>query len=989
MPKWMTDPTVDSHNGGASEARWRPAALPPAAAQAARLFCDNRLSRTLKRLFGLEQWDATLDGSVAQTGGGDSTSAWIEPILLEFAHPAGRLRVECDLSHYPMLAPVTDQDTAERSPSHGDAALRLAVASILVEPVLKALATLGLGGLKLAGLHRIASRNSRQAPLSADMPTVHVTFAYHGRIHTAMVILDTALLQQMQHSLERHYAATARREATGYSCLSADVLLPGRLVLNRLIGGDVILRAASMGATPLAPGRCGGPIHASVAWGTPGLTRIHAQVEIDGQTLSITQEPYMTDNIDPSPGNEALTAETRDEAICVGELELPIQLEVDTIALPLSDIYALRAGYVLELPSPAQAVQIKLVTHGRTIGYAELISVGEHLGAMFQPNELVGVMLIVLAIGIVPLIAIVVTSYTKIVVVLSLLRNALGAQQVPPNMVLNGIAILVSLYVMAPIGMSAMKQLQGEPSAGTPSQSVLQAFSAAQEPFRAFLKQHAKEREKRFFMRTAAVIWPKEMADSLHEDDFIVLAPAFTLSELTDAFKIGFLLYITFVIIDLIIANVLLAMGLNQVMPTNVAIPFKLLLFVVMDGWSTLLHGLILTYRHAVMHVCVAANRHRRGWGWPGRVFSTSDNVHAGSGVVPRRKADCRDNCDRRIGPGLRRGSTAVRQRSFSGGHPTMTRTRKPVGADHVTHLTAASSPPRADLSARRRLRASLYRGFVKFAHSTGQPNMQQRWAMERMRRLARMGLSTRRTRGRSRSAASLLEDDISDGDDTRLDTHAHIGGTAEQDDSNGGGGSGGGGGSSGGGDDEHDRRQRDSEQDAPIQRKAAGFRPSRTARRLDRSALDVNEVRKLAHPDETPPKGDTMAAFVSGLLDILEQKKKDPGLNVNTHIHQLFLDYFLNKSHTTKSYSLSEIIAMFANTALTRTGTATKDMRQGAAANAENAQQASHVPLQSLHLLLPLMPYSVQHCRSAKHLEDAVQCRQVLKWAALSHSTG
>lgn len=216
---------------------------------------------------------------------------------------------------------------------------------------------------------------------------------------------------------------------------------------------------------------------------------------------------------------------------------------------------------------------------------------------MFQPNEMTGLMLIVFSISIVPLVAVVVTSYTKIVVVLSLLRNALGAQQVPPNMVLNGIAILVSLYVMAPIGMAAAKQLENQPNGGTPSQSVVQAFGAAQEPFRSFLKQHANEREKRFFMRTATVIWPKEMADSLHEDDFIVLAPAFTLSELTDAFKIGFLLYITFVVIDLIIANVLLAMGLNQVMPTNVAIPFKLLLFVVMDGWSTLIHGLILTYR--------------------------------------------------------------------------------------------------------------------------------------------------------------------------------------------------------------------------------------------------------------------------------------------------------------------------------------------------------------------------------------------------------
>ena len=92
-------------------------------------------------------------------------------------------------------------------------------------------------------------------------------------------------------------------------------------------------------------------------------------------------------------------------------------------------------------------------------------------------------------------------------------------------------------------------------------------------------------------------MWPKEEAQALKETDLIVLAPAFTLTELTDAFKIGFLLYVTFIVIDLIIANVLLSMGLNQVSPTNVAIPFKLLLFVVMDGWSALVHGLVLTYK--------------------------------------------------------------------------------------------------------------------------------------------------------------------------------------------------------------------------------------------------------------------------------------------------------------------------------------------------------------------------------------------------------
>jgi type III secretion protein R len=208
---------------------------------------------------------------------------------------------------------------------------------------------------------------------------------------------------------------------------------------------------------------------------------------------------------------------------------------------------------------------------------------------MVQFSDFTGLLIVIIAISLVPFVAMVVTSYAKIVVVLGLLRNALGVQQVPPNMVLNGIAILVSLYVMAPVGM--------QPVAGQPTQALIQVFSAAREPFRVFLQKHTNEREKRFFMRSANVVWPKENAASLHENDLIVLAPAFTLTELTDAFKIGFLLYIAFIVIDLIIANVLLAMGLNQVTPTNVAIPFKLLLFVVMDGWSTLIHGLVMTYR--------------------------------------------------------------------------------------------------------------------------------------------------------------------------------------------------------------------------------------------------------------------------------------------------------------------------------------------------------------------------------------------------------
>jgi type III secretion protein R len=217
---------------------------------------------------------------------------------------------------------------------------------------------------------------------------------------------------------------------------------------------------------------------------------------------------------------------------------------------------------------------------------------------MVQFGDLTGLLLVVLAISILPFVAMVVTSYMKIVVVLGLLRNALGVQQVPPNMVLNGIAILVSAYVLAPVAIAATKNMPSTPQPGeSSSQAVMQAFSAAREPFRKFLENHADEREKRFFLRSASLVWPKEEASQLKETDLFVLAPSFTLSELTDAFKIGFLLYIAFIVVDLIIANILLAMGLNQVQPTNVAIPFKLLLFVVMDGWSTLIHGLVLTYK--------------------------------------------------------------------------------------------------------------------------------------------------------------------------------------------------------------------------------------------------------------------------------------------------------------------------------------------------------------------------------------------------------
>jgi type III secretion protein R len=216
------------------------------------------------------------------------------------------------------------------------------------------------------------------------------------------------------------------------------------------------------------------------------------------------------------------------------------------------------------------------------------------------PNaDPISLFLVMLAMAVLPFAAMVVTSYTKIAVVLGLLRNAIGVQQVPPNMVLNGIALIVSCYVMAPVLMEASEHIQLSTAAGAPSnaQQIIGAADAAREPFRRFLDKHADANEKAFFLKSAAAVWPPERAQQLKKDDLLVLAPAFLLTELAAAFRIGFLLYLVFIVIDLVIANVLLAMGLSQVTPTNVAIPFKLLLFVVLDGWSKLIHGLVLTYR--------------------------------------------------------------------------------------------------------------------------------------------------------------------------------------------------------------------------------------------------------------------------------------------------------------------------------------------------------------------------------------------------------
>ncbi|CAG1015440.1 Flagellar biosynthetic protein FliP [Burkholderiaceae bacterium] len=211
----------------------------------------------------------------------------------------------------------------------------------------------------------------------------------------------------------------------------------------------------------------------------------------------------------------------------------------------------------------------------------------------FSPSSAL-VTVVVLALA--PFVAVMVTSFTKIVVVLSLLRNALGLQQVPPNVVLNGMAIVLTVYVMFPVGQQMGDKIGSIEGLGTSTKSLLSAVDAAKEPLREFLIKHSNPRERAFFLRTAQKSLAPERAAQLSERDYIVVLPAFTVSELSTAFQIGFLIFLPFLVVDLVVSNILMAMGMQMLTPTTVSLPFKLLLFVLVDGWVKLSHGLVLSY---------------------------------------------------------------------------------------------------------------------------------------------------------------------------------------------------------------------------------------------------------------------------------------------------------------------------------------------------------------------------------------------------------
>lgn len=189
-----------------------------------------------------------------------------------------------------------------------------------------------------------------------------------------------------------------------------------------------------------------------------------------------------------------------------------------------------------------------------------------------------------------PSILIMMTSFTRIIIVLSFLRNAIGTQQTPPNQVLIGIALFLTFFLMAPIATEINQEAIQPYLAGEVGQE--EALKIAMEPIREFMFKQTKEKDLALFLRIAKI----DKVDKVEDIPTRVLIPSFIISELKTAFEIGFILFIPFLVIDMVVASTLMSMGMMMLPPTMISLPFKLLLFIMVDGWNLIIGQLISSF---------------------------------------------------------------------------------------------------------------------------------------------------------------------------------------------------------------------------------------------------------------------------------------------------------------------------------------------------------------------------------------------------------
>lgn len=225
--------------------------------------------------------------------------------------------------------------------------------------------------------------------------------------------------------------------------------------------------------------------------------------------------------------------------------------------------------------------------------------------SLFQRPSLITQAVVLSILALLPFALMILSPFLKIAIVLSLLRNALGVQQSPPNQVINGVSFMISLFILYPTGIqmydaayTKINQLQAPESLVSPDAStyILDIASSVKEPAKEFLRKNSTGKHQALFYRIAYRMVSEENKASLSPTDFMILVPSYITSQLKDAFEIGVLIYIPFFVIDLVTSNILLAMGMMMLSPVTISMPLKLFLLVMLDGWTLLIEGLINTF---------------------------------------------------------------------------------------------------------------------------------------------------------------------------------------------------------------------------------------------------------------------------------------------------------------------------------------------------------------------------------------------------------
>lgn len=232
-----------------------------------------------------------------------------------------------------------------------------------------------------------------------------------------------------------------------------------------------------------------------------------------------------------------------------------------------------------------------------TFAYAEdpisSLIPGIEIGSSEDPENVANTLKIILLItilSIAPAILVLMTSFTRIIIVLGFVRNALGTQQIPPNQVLIGLALFMTFFIMGPV-ISEVNDAAFKPlMEGTISQT--EAYEAASVPLKEFMTKHTREKDLALFMEYAQM----ERPDSIQDIPMNALVPAFAISELKTAFQMGFLIFVPFLVIDMIVSSVLMSMGMMMLPPVMISLPFKILLFILVDGWHLIVKSLLVSF---------------------------------------------------------------------------------------------------------------------------------------------------------------------------------------------------------------------------------------------------------------------------------------------------------------------------------------------------------------------------------------------------------